>query len=173
MSKLQILLGKDKKRLHEQFKTTYLSGFYDDSAAIFNILNEYCTELIGTPKDASINVYLGDLVQEASKNKMLKPSLIMIVAFNVPEEFIEEVDRWYREEHIPLLMKADGWLSARRYNVISQHGDTPYTSIAIHELADEATLFSDERTYARSTPWRETLTKESWFQAAGRYFYHA
>lgn len=95
-------------------------------------------------------------------------AVLMLVAFNVPDERTAEVDRWYDEEHIPLLTRAPGWLRARRYRVAAHRGGPRWTSMAFHELRDPAVLDSAERAHARSTPWRAELAKEGWFAAAGR-----
>ncbi|MGE4432170.1 MAG: hypothetical protein AB7E05_15675 [Sphingobium sp.] len=94
--------------------------------------------------------------------------IIMMVAFDVPPERTAEVDRWYDEEHIGLLMKADGWLRARRYRVLAHEGGPRWTSMAFHELRDISVMASPERAFARSTSWRAELEKEPWFLAAGR-----
>ncbi len=65
-------------------------------------------------------------------------------------------------------MRADGWLRARRYRVLSQSGGPRWTSLAFHELCDASVMDSPERAFARSTAWRAELEKESWFGAAGR-----
>lgn len=93
---------------------------------------------------------------------------LMLVAFDVPPHRQAAVDRWYDEEHIDLLMRAPGWLRARRYRVKDFSGGPRWTSMAFHELRDIAVLQSPERAFARSTPWRAELTKEPWFAAAGR-----
>ncbi|MFT3905449.1 MAG: hypothetical protein QM718_03995 [Steroidobacteraceae bacterium] len=97
--------------------------------------------------------------------------VLMIVAFDVPPELQPEVERWYNEEHIPLLRRAPGWERARRYQVLWQAGGPRWTSIALHELRDAAVLDSQERAYARSTPWRARLSSQAWFVAAGRFLY--
>lgn len=94
--------------------------------------------------------------------------VIMLVAFDVPPDRMAEVDRWYDEEHIGLLMKAGGWLRARRYRVLTQEGGPRWTSMAFHELRDISVMDSPERAFARSTAWRAELEKEPWFPAAGR-----
>lgn len=94
--------------------------------------------------------------------------IIMLVAFDVPDDRANEVDRWYEEEHINLLMRADGWLRARRYRVLSHVGGPRWTSMAFHELRDISVMDSPERAAARSTAWRAEMEGEPWFLAAGR-----
>jgi hypothetical protein len=97
--------------------------------------------------------------------------VLMIVAFSVPEARVEEVERWYREEHGPLLLRAPGWLRMRRYRLHHAAGGPRWTHLALHELRDLAVLDSTERAVARSTPWRARLEQESWFTQAGRWVY--
>ncbi len=95
---------------------------------------------------------------------------LMLVAFDVPEDRAGEVARWYDEEHIRLLMRADGWLRARRFHVADWRGKR-WTSLAFHELRDVSVMDSEERKVARATPWRAELEREAWFPAAGRWVY--
>ena len=97
--------------------------------------------------------------------------VLMMVTFDVPPERASTVERWYIEEHIPLLCRAPGWLRARRYEMLSYSGGPRYTSIALHELSSVSVLDSIERQYARSTAWRAALEPEPWFAAAGRFIY--
>ncbi len=97
--------------------------------------------------------------------------VLMIVAFNVPIARTDEVERWYRQEHGPMLLRAPGWLRMRRYEPIHAAGGPPWTHLALHELRDAAVLESAERALARSTPWRAQLEQESWFAQAGRFVY--
>lgn len=97
--------------------------------------------------------------------------LLMVVAFDVPLEAALEVERWYATEHIPMLMRAPGWLRARRFEAIRTIGARRYTSIALHDLRNLAVLNSAERALARSTEWRARLERNAWFQQAGRFVY--
>jgi hypothetical protein len=94
----------------------------------------------------------------------------MLVAFDVPAGRETEVDAWYDQEHIELLMRAEGWLRARRFKVGDFRGKR-WTSLAFHELRDLTVMDSAERKIARSTPWRAELEKEEWFRSAGRWLY--
>ena len=97
--------------------------------------------------------------------------VLMVVAFNVPIERTDEVERWYRQEHAPMLLRAPGWLRMRRYEPIQAAGGQAWTHMALHELRNLAVLESTERALARSTPWRAQLEQESWFAQAGRFIY--
>jgi hypothetical protein len=97
--------------------------------------------------------------------------VLMIVAFEVPRERCEEVERWYREEHGPMLLRAPGWLRMRRYRLQHGSGGQLWTHWALHELRSVAVLDSVERSRARSTAWRARLEQEPWFTQAGRFVY--
>ena len=57
--------------------------------------------------------------------------IILIVQTDIDPEMEEEFNRWYEEEHIPLLLQVPGVLSARRG--VSQEGSPKYVSIYEHE----------------------------------------
>lgn len=83
--------------------------------------------------------------------------------FSVPEEDWPEFNRWYEEEHVPLLMSANGWMRVRRYRIFEGEPES-WTTFAFHELTDLAALDSPERQQARSTPWRARMAEKPWFQ---------
>lgn len=118
------------------------------------------------------HAYEARLVQDSGPFTGQAP-VIMLVAFDVPEAMREEVDRWYVEEHVPLLLRAPGWMRARRYDVEAMgEGSRRFTSLAFHQLADVSVLDSLERAFARSTEWRARLEHGgTWFGQAGRWVY--
>lgn len=131
------------------------------------LLTHGTADCVGVPPLAGTARY--ELAQVSDTGLATEPfRAIMLVAFDVPPDRAEEVDRWYEEEHIGLLMKADGWLRARRYRVLAHAGGPRWTSMAFHELRDLTAMDSRERAVARSTEWRARLEREAWFPAAGR-----
>ena len=113
--------------------------------------------------------WIGDLVDDVGEAGNAH-RIIQVVAFDVPAALREAVRAWYAEEHIPMLMRADGWLRARRFEVVSPREPT-YTSLAIHELRDIAVMDSPERAAARDTPWRAQFASRPWFEGSGRWLY--
>lgn len=87
-----------------------------------------------------------------------------------PIEKIDEVGRWYEQEHLPILMGSTEWLMTRRFQIASPVGTT-YTHLAIHYLKSPKALVSPERDAARDTPWRDTLLAEGWFAPEYRVAY--
>lgn len=120
----------------------------------------------GTP----VHRFAASLVSDTGPSVETAP-IMMMIAFDVPPDAAQEVDRWYAQEHIPMLMRASGWLRARRFESIRCVGARHYTSIALHELRNLAVLDSNERTLARSTEWRARLEETDWFPKAGRFVY--
>jgi hypothetical protein len=98
-------------------------------------------------------------------------AFLFTVAFDVPAERTAEFDRWYDEEHVPLLRKAKGWLRVRRYAARPDQAGPKATRFALHELADASVMNAPERQAARNTPWRAELAKEPWFEANHRNTY--
>jgi len=96
--------------------------------------------------------------------------VLSVVAFDVPEEDVAALDEWYETEHIPLLMRAEGWLRVRRYLIVDQAGPH-WTHLALHELASEAPMASAERAQARNAPLRNALADRAWLQSSGRWLY--
>jgi hypothetical protein len=92
------------------------------------------------------------------------------VAFAVPDEFTEEFDRWYEDEHVPMLLEAGDWLRVRRYRVLDGAGG-PWTHLALHELASAGVMDSPERARARKGPLRDALAGNDWFARSGRWLY--
>jgi len=115
--------------------------------------------------------YIGSLtgwhVQDGvEEGAMLGSDVLYSVMFRVPEDRAEEFDAWYEQDHLPLLLAADGWLGCRRYR-ISVADPVPFTHLAIHHLRDTGALDSPERAAARATDWRARLAQEPWFK--GQY----
>lgn len=95
---------------------------------------------------------------------------LFAIAFAVPDADVAEFDRWYSEEHVPLLLEAKDWLRVRRYTVRDGEGG-PWTHLALHELASLEVLDSPERARTRSGPMRAALADREWFGSSGRWIY--
>jgi hypothetical protein len=100
---------------------------------------------------------------EKPESALIDAPVLYAVFFEVPADRAEDFDRWYSEDHIPLLMKCDDWLMVRRFNIVDGEPGK-YTHLALHYLASTDALSSPEREAARATPWRAKLAAESWFK---------
>ncbi|EEB90934.1 hypothetical protein MPER_10793 [Moniliophthora perniciosa FA553] len=84
----------------------------------------------------------------------------------------EEFERWYKEEHTPLLSRIKGWVRGRNFHLASEIGERR-RYLGVQELSDETTIeevaASPEFEAAMNTPWREEITK-SWEETVSRIF---
>jgi hypothetical protein len=92
---------------------------------------------------------------------------VMPVPIPVPEAHLEDVDRWYEEEHTELLLRCHDWLRVRRFAVEAVEGPA-WTRLALHDLASPEVLATPQLRAAMATPWRDRLAGHDWFMAEGR-----
>lgn len=95
---------------------------------------------------------------------------LYLVTFAVPAAAQAEVDAWYEQEHLPILLRNEDWLRCRRY-AVADAVPPGVTRAAVHELADLAALDSPERAEARAAPWRARLAENAWFSTASYAVY--
>lgn len=94
---------------------------------------------------------------------------VYAVFFSVPDNRAGEFNSWYDDEYVPMLLKADGWLAVRRFEIFDGEPQ-PWTHLALHYLADISALETPERAAARDTEWRKKLSEEDWFQPSARIY---
>jgi hypothetical protein len=84
-----------------------------------------------------------------------EPPVVVSVALSTRDE--DDLDAWYREEHVPLLHAIPGWRRTRRYRLVEGSGPD---FLAFHEI-DHVDLF-DAPAYreATGTPWRASVMHE-------------
>ena len=98
----------------------------------------------------------------------LPGKFILVAEILVQPELEEEFNRWYEEEHIPLLSKVPGWHRTRRYKLISSvelakgASDDPVPNyLAIHEWSNGAYMDTPELKAAATTPWSTKILGEA------------
>ncbi len=79
--------------------------------------------------------------------------IFLIVRTDVSPEMEEEFDRWYNEEHIPLLLKVPGVLWAKRGKNTGE--GQKYIAIYEHETADVQKTEAYRR--ALETEWAKKI----------------
>ncbi|KAH9848163.1 hypothetical protein C2E23DRAFT_889400 [Lenzites betulinus] len=92
-----------------------------------------------------------------------------VVEVDVKPEGEAEFNRWYEEEHIPLLAKVPGWVRSRRFELESagatgseaKPGDAPPKYLAIHEWENPTAFETAEFKAAVSTEWMTKIRNES------------
>ena len=84
------------------------------------------------------------------------PPVLMAVSMSMPsaESAVADMEAWYVEEHIPMLLAVPGWRRSRRYRLAS--GDGP-RYLSLHEIDSVAAFDTPEYKAAVSTPWRERI----------------
>ncbi|EJF56840.1 hypothetical protein BD309DRAFT_960820 [Dichomitus squalens] len=110
-----------------------------------------------------------DIVPAVAGYEEQKPGPYFItLQASVKPELEDDLNRWYREEHIPLLAKVPGWRRSRRY-VLRDVGPASGTGaevlkkgrppkyLAVHEWESPESYETPEFKHATSTPWRMRL----------------
>lgn len=118
-----------------------------------------------------------DIVPPAAGYDAESPGPYLItMQIEVKPELEEDLNRWYREEHVPLLAKVPGWRRSRRF-VLREVGPakgsdaekmvargSPPKYLAVHDWESPASFETPEFKHATSTPWRMRL-----FESADRW----
>jgi len=84
------------------------------------------------------------------------PPVLLAVSMSVPDAAVADMEAWYVEEHIPMLLAVPGWRRSRRYVLSS--GDGP-TYLSLHEIESHAAFGQPEYQAAISTPWRNRIVE--------------
>jgi hypothetical protein len=84
------------------------------------------------------------------------PPVVMAVSMSVPAGAEADMEAWYVEEHIPLLLAVPGWRRSRRYVLTA--GDAP-KYLSLHEIDSHAAFEQPEYKAAVSTPWRNRIVE--------------
>jgi hypothetical protein len=101
---------------------------------------------------------------------VIDAAIVYPAFLRVPAERMEEIGRWYDEEHLPMLMSCPQWVMSRRFRIAAARG-LDFTHVALHYLSDLRALQSPARAMARDTPWRDRLVAEGWFAPEYRVCY--
>lgn len=112
---------------------------------------------------------IGDQPRKGAGEESLDAPILYTVYFSVPDERVEEFNRWYDEEHVPMLLECEDWLRVRRFEIYEGEPQ-PWTHLSLHYLADMSAFDSPEREAARATEWYKSLSQEPWFQAGYQVF---
>ncbi len=86
------------------------------------------------------------------------PPVLMAVSMSVPESAEADMEAWYVDEHIPMLLAVPGWRRSRRYVLTS--GDAP-RYLSLHEIDSHAAFDRPEYKAAISTPWRNRIVESA------------
>ncbi|KAJ3744178.1 hypothetical protein DFH05DRAFT_1615961 [Lentinula detonsa] len=94
------------------------------------------------------------------------PKFVLYASLDVKAEGEAEFNKWYEEEHIPMISKTPGWLRSRRYilsnSAVRGSIDPEVTVckyIAIHDFSTGGYMDTPEMKAAIGTPWRDEVMK--------------
>lgn len=97
---------------------------------------------------------------EAADAPSATGSVLVAVYSTVHPGKEDELDRWYREEHIPLLSRVPGWRRTRRFVTSSVLNDGEREYLALHEYDPQNGLGGPEWQTSVSTPWTKTINAD-------------
>jgi len=101
-----------------------------------------------------------DLLFSGGKYGAAAGRYLFHVALAVPKEFRDDFLAWYKDEHLPMLLEAQGWDGCR---FVEESVASGFLFHALHQLSDRKALDSDERKRSRATPWFTRLAQHAWF----------
>ena len=94
----------------------------------------------------------------------------VFVSVDVKPGAEEEYNKWYDEEHIPLLSKCPGWIRSRRFvlkdwslggtQTQGVEPTAPPKFLAVHEWVSPARKDSEEYKAAMNTPWKDRVAED-------------
>ena len=123
---------------------------------------EHIERFVGQPLGTRRRRDVGEDIVEAA---VAYPAFL-----RVPDDRAAELNQWYDEEHLPILLTCRQWVMTRRFRATAAHG-LDWNHLALHYLTDVRALQSPERERARGTPWRDRLVAQGWFAAEYRVCY--
>lgn len=86
------------------------------------------------------------------------PPYQMLVCMTPPAGGEDDFVAWYRQEHIPLLLRVPGWRRVRLFRQVEGNGPA---FMAVHELETPDVFDRPEHTAATSTPWRKRIRESA------------
>ena len=97
-------------------------------------------------------------------------NVLVVVNLNLQPGKKEELEKWYSEEHIPMLSKVPGWLRTRVFKSSSVDTRDQVEYYALHEYTPENGLGGEEHQASTSTPWSKEIFKSAAQRSGRRVF---
>ena len=88
-----------------------------------------------------------------------KGSIVYMLKYPVPFDYLYEFDAWFQYEHMPMLLEESAWYGCELFRAL---GASSYTFAALQYLEPHA-LKSDARNRSVDTPWWHRLCRHEWF----------
>lgn len=104
---------------------------------------------------------LGISSLNAEQTETLTPRHILVsVAMTPLHSADEELNNWYREEHIPLLMRVPTWCSSERFKLEFSVNEQVPRYLALHRWGAVDAFNTEEYKAATNTPRRSAVMME-------------
>ena len=84
--------------------------------------------------------------------------VILVVSMSVPAGTEDDMNAWYTQEHIPMLLAVPGWRRARRYRQTSGNGPE---YLSLHDVDSLDAFDTDAYKAATTTPWRSRMVERA------------
>lgn len=97
-------------------------------------------------------------------------AVLLSVSMSVRAEGEDDFNRWYNEEHIPMLARIPGWQRSRRYVTSVIDPKAPREYLALHEFAPVNGLGGPEYKASIDTPWRNRVMADTVTDKTRRIF---
>ena len=88
-----------------------------------------------------------------------KGSIVYLLKYPVPFDYLYEFDAWFQYEHMPMLLEEPTWYGCTFYRAL---GASCHAFAALHSLEPGA-LKSAARNASVDTPWWHRLKAHDWF----------
>jgi hypothetical protein len=82
---------------------------------------------------------------------------VLAVSMSVPEGTEADLEAWYTQEHIPMLLSVPGWRRIRRYRLVNALDAAGPDFLSLHEVAGPEVFEDAGYQAAISTPWRDRI----------------
>ncbi|KAK5690779.1 hypothetical protein LTR97_011940 [Elasticomyces elasticus] len=103
--------------------------------------------------------------------------LQLAASIRVKEADADDFNKWYEEEHTPMISKIPGWLRTRRFKMevgglmgMPPQGEVEY--LAVHDFEAKNGLNGPEHEAARNTPWRKSIIEKVVWQQRRTWSHH-
>jgi len=83
--------------------------------------------------------------------------VLLSVALSVPAGDEDDLQAWYADEHIPMLLQVPGWQRIRRFRLVRGMDGPAPEFLSVHDLAGPQVLEEPGFRAAISTPWRDRI----------------
>ncbi|OJD18847.1 hypothetical protein AJ78_01180 [Emergomyces pasteurianus Ep9510] len=113
-----------------------------------------------------------DTLTEADTEVEGKKRILVAIIQTLHPEKDEEFNRWYREEHLPLLSKVPGWLRTRRFVTSAVEPKATREYLSLHEYVSHDGPSGPEFESLNATPWREKVMADVVKDRSRRVYEH-